>query len=306
VNTPKILCLGAATLDTIFRLDALPAGSGKFIPLEAVEIAAGMASSAAIAAARLGADASICACVGDDAKGAQIVAGFAAEGIDCRFVRRVPGARSAFATILVDRAGERIIVPRYDPGLLADIAWLPLDRIGDFDALLVDVRWPAAAAVMLEAARAAGVPSVLDADVAPLEVLQRLASLASHCVFSEPAAYSLSDTGTPEAAVRSLAPRLPAAFIAVTAGAAGCWWSETDTGRIRHLPAPDVAVVDTLSAGDVFHGVFTLGLAEGRPIEDVIARANAAASLKCTRFGGRLGSPRRAELDAFLADRPSA
>ena len=61
------------------------------------------------------------------------------------------------------------------------------------------------------------------------------------------------------------------------------------------------SVVDTLAAGDVFHGAFALALLEGRGIEGAARFACAAASLKCTRFGGRLGCPSRAEVDALLA-----
>ena len=297
---PKILSVGAATLDTIFRLDTLPTGSGKYIPFEAIEIAAGMASSAAMAAARLGAEVSLCACVGDDHQGAQLVADYTAEGLDCRHVRRVPGARSAFSTILVDRVGDRIIVPRYDPDLLRDISWLPLGDLSGFDTVLVDVRWPAAGEAILRAARAAKIPTVLDADVAALDVLQRLVPLASHCVFSEPAALSFTGAPAPTDALRQLARDFPSAFMAVTVGPEGCWWFDATTGALNNLKAPKVDVVDTLSAGDVFHGAFAVGLAESRPMAEIIRRANGAAAVKCSRFGGRLGAPTRIELDAFL------
>ena len=301
VNAPRLLSIGAATLDTIFRLDTLPTRSGKFIPTEAIEIAAGMASSAAIAARRLNARAAICACVGDDRKGEQLLAGYEAEGIDTRFIRRIPGARTAFSTILVDAIGDRIIVPRYDPGLLRDIGWLPLDSVGMFDIILADVRWPAGNAAMLRAARAAGVPTVLDADVAAPEVLDLLVPLASHCVFSEPAALAFTARGSVPEALETLASRLPNAFVAITAGPDGCFWFDREAGVIRSLAAPAITAVDTLSAGDVFHGAFAGALAEGLPIGEVIRRANAAAALKCTRFGGRLGAPTRGELDSFLA-----
>ena len=44
---PHILCVGALTMDTIFRLEDLPVGPGKFIPTEAVEVAEGMAAAQA-------------------------------------------------------------------------------------------------------------------------------------------------------------------------------------------------------------------------------------------------------------------
>ena len=42
-------------------------------------------------------------------------------------------------------------------------------------------------------------------------------------------------------------------------------------------------------------------LAEGRPVDEAARFACHAASLKCTRFGGRLGCPDRAEVEASLA-----
>ncbi len=66
------------------------------------------------------------------------------------------------------------------------------------------------------------------------------------------------------------------------------------------MPAPRITAVDTLAAGDVWHGAFTLALAEHRDIADAARFANAAAAIKCTRPGGRLGAPRRAEVAALL------
>ena len=73
-----------------------------------------------------------------------------------------------------------------------------------------------------------------------------------------------------------------------------------EAGAVQKFPAFRVEVADTLGAGDVFHGAFALGLAEDRPIADVIRRASAAAALKCTRFGGRAGIPTVREVEAFL------
>jgi sulfofructose kinase len=60
-------------------------------------------------------------------------------------------------------------------------------------------------------------------------------------------------------------------------------------------------VVGTLSAGDIFHGAFALALMEGRGIACAARFACAAASLKCTRFGSRLGCPARREVDEMEA-----
>lgn len=291
----RVLCVGAITMDTIFRLERLPEGSGKVIPLDAVEVAEGMAAAQAATIARLGGEVALWASAGDDATGDRLVEQISGEGVDCSRVRRVAGARSGFSTILMDLKGATIIVPRYDPSITAPPDFVP--DVEGFDAVMVDVRWPAAAHLALLAARRAHLPAILDADLAAREVLEDLLPLASHVVASEGAARLLTGEAEPAAAAAALVARHHG-FVAVTAGALGCWWSEA--GTIRHSPAPRIDAVDTLAAGDVFHAAFALLLAEGRSMAETIAFASAAAAIKCTRFGGRLGAPDRSEVEAFL------
>lgn len=298
-----VVCCGAATLDVIFRVEALPAGPCKLLPLGMIEVAHGMATSAAAAVARLGGTARLVARVGDDAGGTRFVADLMQAGVDCSAVRRVPGARTPLCAVLVDPAGERLVVPYYDPALGPAADWLPLDMVAAADAALVDVRWPEGAGAVLDAARAAGIPAVLDADVGPRETIMALAERASHAVFSEPAALAASGldpgAGSLPEALSWLAGRL-GGFVAVTAGARGCLWIDRETGGLREAAPPPVVAVDTLAAGDVFHGAFTLAIAEGAPPGEAIAFANVAAALKCRTFGGRLGAPTRAEVEAVL------
>jgi len=294
-----ILCVGALTLDTIFEMAALPPGPGKFIPVSAVENAAGMASSAATSIARLGGAVALWASVGDDATGARLIAEIGAEGVDCSSVRIVGGARSAFATILVDQHGERIIVPQYDPALLSEPEAIPAISAQTHLAVLVDVRWPLGAAEALAGARRAGIPAVLDADVARPETHAHLLPLASHIVASEPAAQQLVECTDPALAVERLAARFES-FVAVTAGAGGVYWFDREAGYVRHCPAPEIVARDTLAAGDVFHGAFVLGLVEGRPMEWIMQFAAMAAAIKCESFGGRLGAPTRDEVEARM------
>lgn len=291
--TGVVLCVGALSLDTIFRLDALPTGPGKFLPTDALDVAQGMATAQAATIVRLGGRARLWASCGDDATGDRIVEDLTAAGIDLSALRRVPGARSGFSSVFMDRWGERIIVPHYDPAIRGAPAALP--DLEDVAVVSVDVRWPAAAEMALAAARERGIPGVLDIEPAPDDLIKRLVPLATHIIASEAGAHALTGM-TPEAAVGAIAYRCTAtaAAVVVTAGERGVFW------RGGHIPAHPVEAVDTLAAGDVFHGAFALGLAEGWPLEQNLRFANAAAALKCTRFGGRLGAPTHAEVEAFL------
>ena len=70
---------------------------------------------------------------------------------------------------------------------------------------------------------------------------------------------------------------------------------------VFHLPAFPVTAVETLGAGDTFHGAFALALAEGMEIAAAMRFAAAAAALRCTRSGGRAALPSRHEVMALLA-----
>jgi sulfofructose kinase len=284
----RILCVGAFAMDTIFRLETLPVAPGKYLPTDAVEVAEGMAAAQACSIARLGGEVMLWASCGDDDIGNRMVAQIANEGVDVSAIRRVSGARSGFSSIFMDARGERIIVPQYDPALRSAPDALP--DLTDVAVVSTDVRWPEAAAVALSAARERGIPGLLDLDTGPADVLARLLPLASHVVASD----------DPARAAALLAQQ-HAGFVCVTAGDRGCYWYDRSAGMVRHVPAPAVEAVDTLAAGDVFHGGIALGLAEGWPVERTLPFASAAAAIKCTRFGGRLGVPTRAEVEAFLA-----
>lgn len=299
-SPPRILCLGSSTLDTILKLDDLPRGPGKLLPSDMVRAAHGMAGSAAATVARLGGRAGLISRVGDDADADLIIGDFEAADVDCSRVERIAGARSTLSTVLVGRAGERVVLPYYDPGLWAPEPRFGADAVTGQDAVLVDVRWPEGAARLLSAAREAGIPAVLDGDTGPREVHARLLPLSTHAVFSDEGALGFTGETDPVRALERIAARHDG-FVSVTVGPEGCIWWDRDAEAVRHLPAPKVDAVDTLAAGDVFHGAFVLLLAEGRPIEDCIRFANAAAAMKCRVFGGRKGTPTRAEVEAFLA-----
>lgn len=298
---PHIVFAGAATVDMIFSVDTLPQGPGKVLPKALTQAAHGMATSAAIAAARLGGKTSLITRIGDDVMGDHFVAEVAAEGVDCRHVRRFEGVPTPLSAVIVDAAGERLILPYYDKALGSDPGWIPDDFVQGADAVQVDVRWPEGAAKVLSLARQAGKIAVLDADVGPVDVIGTLAGIASHTVFSAPAALKVAGAESVADAVRDLSQRY-AGFVAVTDGPDGCFWMED--GELRHLLPPKVTAVDTLAAGDVFHGAFTLAIAEGMEIAQAVRFANAAAAIKCTVFGGRLGSPNREAVLASLAQAP--
>ena len=138
---------------------------------------------------------------------------------------------------------------------------------------------------------------MLDAD-RPTDLSDDLFRIATHVVFSGEclrATTGLDDLGAALARVAGVT----RSFLAVTDGPQDVLWRDGET--LRRSPVFAVSAVDTLGAGDVFHGAFTLALAEGRDVAAAMRFAAAAAGLKCSRLGGSTAAPHRAEVEALLA-----
>lgn len=298
----KVICVGHSALDRVFTVEAWPDSSAKVAAQGYAEVGGGMAANAAVAVARLGGDAHFWGPAGEDSVAAVMLAQLRAEGVDVGSLRCYAGMHSSTSAILIDARGERLIVSYRGSALQAAADWLPLDEIGSARALLADVRWPQGALAALPAARRAGIPSVLDADSAEPAALQALAGVAEYAVFSESGLSCFAGASDIEAALRR-ALALGARVAAVTRGGRGMCWIEAGREQgLQQLAAFPVPVIDTLAAGDVFHGAFALELARGAALADAIRFAAAAAAIKCTRPGGRNGSPSRDEVEKFLRE----
>ncbi len=292
----RVIAVGVAVMDKIFAIDAMPTEATKVFARSYTEIGGGPAATGAVTIARLGGAAELWARVGDDNVGRRIAEEIAEWGVEPT-IHHDPKGRSGVSAIAVDAKGERLIFAFADPHLNTDPSWLPLARLHEADAILCDLRWPRATELVLKRAREIGIPTVLDADLASDDVAKLLVPLPDYAVFSAPALRRLTGIDDPEAGLRAVR-LLCRGAVGVTVGRGGFLWLEDD--RLLHEPGFAVEAVDTLGAGDVFHGAFALAIAEGHDIRNAGRFANAASALKCTRPGGRAGIPTRSEVDSLL------
>ena len=301
IAAPRLACVGHAALDHVFGIDAFPAAPTKTLCASHELRGGGMAFNAAIAAARLGAQVRLLARVGDD-EGAGFLRGqLSAEGVQAQGVEAVAGAQTSLAAVVVDAAGTRQIYIHRGTAIERAHA-LDLRQLHGAQVLLVDPRWLAGALAALRWARSAGVPSVLDADVAPREDLRRLVRLADWAVFSEPGlqAYAAPGSTVDEGLQQARDAGCKAAV--VTLGEHGS--RRLDAEGFTDCPAPRVAARDTTGAGDVFHAALAVALAEGEAAGAAVAFASAAAAFKCERGLGALGAPTLAQLRRWQRARP--
>jgi ribokinase len=290
VRVPRIPRPGETVLGGAFAM----AGGGK-------------GANQAVAAARAGGLVTFVARIGDDVFGERALAGFAADGIDTRFVLRTAGAASGVALIDVDDRGENSISVASGANALLSAADVEsaADAFAAADIVLVQLESPIETVeAAVRKAREAGVPVILNpAPARPLD--EGLLSRVSVLTPNENEAELLSGIAVrDEGGVRSAAARLRAsgpATVVITMGERGAYASST--GFEGLVPAFKVQPVDTTAAGDVFNGALAVALAEERTLKDALRFAQAAAAISVTRPGAQPSAPTRAEIDAFLARR---
>jgi sugar/nucleoside kinase (ribokinase family) len=296
---PRVLCCGIAVRDMVFRVKHLPPRGTKISADGYFEICGGNALNAAVGIAHLGGRAAYAGPIGDvtDANANHIIADLAREGIATEGALRVAGATTPISSILLDAAGERTIATYRDPKLSQARCPDP-ERLLDGCAIIsADNRYPSFTMDVCTAARRRHIPILLDADRAmPLE--QGLLTVSTHVIFSAEGLRTTTEIDNPGDALQRVA-AMTHAFVGVTIGPEGMIWLDEERS-VRHMPSFPVTPIDTLGAGDVFHGAFALALAEGQVIDRAMRFASAAAALKCTKLGGAFAAPRRAEVEALV------
>ena len=300
-RAPRILCTGIIVLDEVFRVDEFPQPDGKVQANGFFVINGGCAANAAVAIARLGGRAALAGPMGgpagDDENGDRVLKALARENVDCTACQRIDGLGTALSAIFMNARGDRTIVTYRDERIAAATPREPEQVVGPADAVLADNRYPQFVRPICEAARRRNLPVVLDGDRPTIED-DPLFRVASHVIFSWECLRGTTGVADLGEGLRRIASRTDA-FLAVSNGPDDIVY--LDRGRVCRLPVFKIAAVDTLGAGDAFHGGFVMALAEGRNEVDAMRFGAAVAGIKCTRIGGSAGAPRRAEVEAFMA-----
>jgi sulfofructose kinase len=303
---PRILCIGMPVRDLTFRVPGLPARGSKENATHFDEICGGNALNGAIGIVRLGGRASICGPMGDarETTSRYIYEKMAEEGIDTSHLIHMPGLVTPISNIMIDPSGERTIVTFRDPELWNVRLPAPDTLLDDCDAILTESRAAAFCTDLCAEARRRGIPVVVDVDRA-MSLREGLLTASSHLIFSSEPLQETADVADDGEALQKIA-RLTPSFLAGTRGAQGTVWLD-EHHHLQQTPAFPVHTVDTLGAGDVFHGAFALAITEKQDLRSALRFASAAAALKCTHFGGAFAAPQRAEVEALLGQsRPAS
>ena len=285
--------------DLTFRVSGIPARGSKENATHFDEICGGNALNAAIGIVRLGGRASICGPMGDarEASSRFIFEKLAHEGIETKHIVHMPGLVTPISAVMVDPSGERTIITFRDPELWKVRLPSTETLLQDCAAILTESRAAGFCTDLCAEARRRGIPVIVDVDRA-MSLREGLLNASSHLVFSSEPLQETADVTDDGQALKKIA-KLTPSFLAGTRGPKGTIWLD-EQGNLQETPAFPVHTVDTLGAGDVFHGAFALAITEKQELRQALRFASAAAALKCTRFGGAFAAPQRAEVEQLL------
>jgi sulfofructose kinase len=295
-----VVAMGEASLDLVAMVD-WPIDLDEKREIEIFErLPGGQAATVAATCARQGFRVRYVGCLGSDDSSRDVRAALEAHGIDV--VAAGPaGVRGRIAVILVDRAsGRRTIFEHRDRRLRLDAASIDRSIVTSGRVLMVDATNIEAAATAAKMAKAEGIPTVVDIEKSAPgldALLQEIDFLIVAGSF--PAAYT--GAATTAAGLKELAARFRPAIAVATLGAEGSL-AICDGQEIR-TPAPDVKVVDTTGAGDVFRGGLIAGWLRFGPaagVHTILEYANACAAFSCQGLGAQGSLPNRADADAFV------
>ncbi|SES48134.1 ribokinase/sulfofructose kinase [Pedococcus cremeus] len=289
---PKVLFVGAATVDSIALVPAFPHPDQRVVADELVFAGGGPAATAAVAASRLGVPASFVGTVGDDSDGRRILEGLEDEGVDVSLVTIARGVRSGASVIVVDHGrGTRAICarpgPALDPSSVATAVrgaeWVHTDHVG----------WEAVRAAV--PATGSGPRLSVDLGYQVEGFTPRGVDLFAPSIEALRAAHGSLD---PEALL-SAALDEGARRVVATDGSRGSWGADA-SGERAQAPGVSVEVVSTLGAGDVFHGALLAAHVRGYGLEAALRYANTTAALSCLGLDGRSAIPDHEHVEAHL------
>jgi ribokinase len=300
----RICVVGSANVDLTFRTPRLPK-PGETLAGHSLQVGmGGKGANQAVAAARLGAQVTLVARVGNDTFAQEAIRRYKAEGLDTAFVWQDANRPTGTAAILVDNEAENciIIVAGANAGLTPEDVKEAAPAIRNADAVLCQLETPLDATLeAFRLARAAGVLTVLTpAPVTdlPEELLHHCDLCVSNRIETEFLAglpvVSHDNAFTAASVLRGRGIRK----VAVTMGRGGAFLVD-DAGGV-HIPALDVPAVDPTGAGDAFAAALAVYLAEGLTFSQAAHRASVVAAMTVTRMGTQTAFPSLAEVNQWI------
>ena len=289
----RVVVVGSVNCDHIVAQPRLPLPGETMFGRSFATIAGGKGLNQAVAAARMGSDVAVIGPVGEDARGEELIAVLAGEGVDVTRLVVQPGAVTGTAHVSVLESGENSIV--VVPGANASAGWSSADEAAVWAASVVMAQLERPLGLVraaFDSAREHGALTVLTpAPVVP--EARALFPLVDVLLLNALEARTLTGVESVRRAAEHLSRTVD--LVIVTRGSRSTLVAQRGS-IVAETPARRVDVVDTTGAGDCFAGALVARLVAGDSLPQALEWATLAASVSVTRRGASSSVPNWEEL----------
>jgi sulfofructose kinase len=297
-----VLCVGHAAYDLSCFVDSFPAENTKCEITQMLESGGGPAANAAYLLSQWEVQSGFAGLIGNDSYGRKIKDEFDAVGTDVSLLEMRADHSTPFSVIVINKQnGSRTIVNRKASAALLQIDQASLEKLSS-KVLLFDGHELPASLAALEAFSDA--ISILDAG-SWREGTAELAGKVDYLAASERFATQATKIGKLDNEMnrRECIKQLREQYltkIIVTLGERGL--IADDGSGYFHLPAYPVKTVDTLAAGDIFHGALAFAILKEMSFRDGLRFASLTAAISVQSVGGRTSIPSLAKVQEAFAN----
>ncbi|CDF20802.1 kinase PfkB family [Clostridium sp. CAG:609] len=291
----KILCIGHSSWDMTVPVDDYPVENTKYRFSEKYSAGGGPASNAAYLLGKWGIETVIATTIGSDDFGTKIKKEFQDIKVNTEYIETNYEKETSFSFILINKKnGSRTVfnVATEHPAL---------KKLNyDFTPDIIFTDGHDYGATQNAISKYQNAISVIDAGrITPelLELCKYIKYIVCSKGFAETVTGMKFDFNNPQSLVNiytKLQDKYPNSNLTITLEEHGCLY--TSGNEIKIMPGLKLTPVDTTGAGDIFHGAFTYGLANGFDMDKIVTFANIAAGLSVTKMGSRLSIPSLSEV----------
>lgn len=273
--------IGLSTIDVVYNIDEFPRINQKIVALDQNVSVGGPASNASIAFAHLGGKPTLVTALGRNP-----LANVVREELQqysVNFVDLNPqfAGVPVISSVSVDKNGNRNVVSANATRIPTPASQVDPSLLQQANIVLVDGHYMQACHAWAAAAKAQGIPVVLDGGSwkdGTEELLESVHTAICSADFLPPECASIHD-------IVQFLQEHGVANIAITNGAEPVQFvSRQSSGTLR---VPQVEVVDTTGAGDIFHGAYCYYAATRCGFVESLAEAAALAAESCRYAGTR-------------------
>lgn len=286
----KVLCIGHTSYDISCPVDEYPVENTKYRLTEKVSAGGGPASNAAYLLGKWGIDTAIATVVGSDDFGEKIKKEFQSVGVNIEHIETSYDKETSLSFILINKTnGTRTVF-----NVAGEVT--PLKKFQyDFTPDIIYTDGHDYGAAQNAISKFPNAIRIIDAGRVTQELIE-LCKYMNYIVCSKGFAETVTgmkfDFNSPNSLVNvytKLQGKYPNANLVITLEEHGALYKVEN--QIKIMPGLKVEAKDTTGAGDIFHGAFTYGIANGFDMEKTITLANIAGGLSVKTVGSRLSVP---------------